>query len=222
LREVVDLYISSRGTTVTLRKEDEAFFKDGLPLICRSLNKVLLEDALDLSDFFGIQAEDSLKLNTIVNSHLTDLSNHQKELESLRRNYLLKAYEFSLLTNQTCERLLQIIEQVKSGISARASKTQAKHLALVSESFEGKLKIMKYEALEKLYTPETIRALIEYKEQLEDSRIVWLRKKRDLERDLAAYEASGKEAKTMVARYSKVLKAIEDTKGDIRRLGGDV
>ncbi|KAF3922186.1 hypothetical protein ABW21_db0206277 [Orbilia brochopaga] len=36
-----------------LRKDDEAFFLEGLPLLCKSLNKILIEDATDLANMCG-------------------------------------------------------------------------------------------------------------------------------------------------------------------------
>ncbi|KAF3905789.1 hypothetical protein AA313_de0204683 [Arthrobotrys entomopaga] len=227
LREVVDLYISSQNSGNVLRKDDEAFFLEGLPLICKSLNKILLEDATDLAKMCNDDDEETTPstLPTTITNRLTTLQTnrltlHQTRTATLASTLSLACTHLNLLTTT-----LKLIEQTKHGLSSRAQKTQAKHLALVSDSLEGKIRIMQYDALDRLYDTDTIDALEFYREHLEDTKVRLKKMARKAEGELAEYDGFAEEGgvRRDVEVYAKVLGEVERVKGEIGRLErGDV
>ncbi|KAF3933371.1 hypothetical protein ABW19_dt0205215 [Dactylella cylindrospora] len=223
LREVVDLYLSSQNSGAVLRKDDEAFFLEGLPLICKSLNKILLEDATDLANMCEAEDTTPFTLPTTITTRLTTLQTHRQTLHQLRTSTLQKSLNLAHLNLLLITTLIRLIEQTKHGITARATKTQAKHLSLVSESLEGKVKIMQYEALERMYDADTTDALEFYKEHLEDVKTRLKGRMRKAEGELEEYRGfgEGEEARKGVVRYAKLLEEIERTRKEVRRLGGE-
>lgn len=85
--------------------------------------------------------------------------------------------------------------------------------------------MMYYEALERMYDPDTVDTLEFYKEHLEDVKTKWKREIRRCEEALEGFEAESGVAgrREQVERYAKVLGEIEGVKEDIKRLrgGGD-
>ncbi|KAF3911409.1 hypothetical protein ABW20_dc0103059 [Dactylellina cionopaga] len=221
LREVVDLYLSGQNPGVVLRKDDEAFFLEGLPLICKALNKVLLEDATDLANMCGDKDTTPFTLPTTIASRLTHLQTRRQTLHQIRTQSLQKSLHLADVNRHLISSLIKLIEQTKHGITSRAQKTQAKHLSLVSESLEGKVKIMYFEQLDKIYDDDTIGSLEFYHEHLEDAKIRLKKREKGLEEELLEYEGFGEQVKRDVGKYAKILEEIERTKLDIKRLGGD-
>ncbi|KAK6535314.1 hypothetical protein TWF694_001778 [Orbilia ellipsospora] len=218
LKEVVDLYISSQNSSTILRKDDEAFFLEGLPLICKSLNKILLEDATDLANMCDDEDTSPYTLPETITNRLTTLETnrltlHQTRISTLHSTLTLAAHHLNLLTTT-----LKLIEQTKHGLSSRAQKTQAKHLALVSDSLEGKVRIMQYDALDRLYDPDTLGALEFYREHLEDTKVRLKKMARKAEGELAEYDGFGEQVRRDVEVYARILGEVERVKGEIGRL----
>ncbi|KAK6504856.1 hypothetical protein TWF481_006792 [Arthrobotrys musiformis] len=221
LREVIDLYLCSQNTGATLRKDDEAFFLEGLPLICKALNKVILEDATDLANMCSSDGVTPYTLPTHLSHRLQSLQSRRTHLYTLRTSTLKKTLRLTTLLRTQISTTIKLIEQTKHGLSSRAQKSQARHLALVSESLEGKIKIMYFEQLDRMYDDDTTGALAFYKEHLEDVKIRLKKQARKAEGELEEYEGFGEGVKRDVVRYAKVLDELESVKGEIRRLDGD-
>ncbi|EWC48712.1 hypothetical protein DRE_00017 [Drechslerella stenobrocha 248] len=222
LREVIDLYLSAQDSGAVLRKDDEAFFLEGLPLICKSLNKILIEDAADLAGMCGDGDANPSTLPAIVASRLSHLHTCRETLHHLRQQSIQHSITLTALHRQLLSTTIQLIERQKHGIPSRAAKAQARHLALVSDSLEGKLKIILLETLERTYDAETVAALAFYKEHLEDAKARARKRVAKSEAELAEYEGFGEQMKRDVARYAKLLEDIDKTRADIRRLRGSV
>ncbi|KAF3224941.1 hypothetical protein TWF191_005790 [Orbilia oligospora] len=213
LREVIDLYLCSQNSGAVLRKDDEAFFLEGLPLICKALNKVILEDATDLANMCGGNAH--------ITHRLQSLQSRRTHLYKLRTQSLKKTLHLTTLLRTQISTTIKLIEQTKHGLSSRAQKSQAKHLALVSESLEGKVKIMYFEQLDRIYDDDTTGALAFYKEHLEDVKVRLKKQGRKAEGELEEYEGFGEGVKRDVVRYAKVLDELERVTVEVQRLEGD-
>ncbi|EPS44952.1 hypothetical protein H072_956 [Dactylellina haptotyla CBS 200.50] len=224
LREVIDLYLSSQNSGAVLRKDDEAFFLEGLPLICKSLNKILLEDATDLANMCTSDINpdpNPFTLPSTISARLDTLDLHRQSLHQIRCQSLQRSLQLAELNRNLISSTIKLVEQTKHGLTARAQKTQAKHLSLVSDSLDGKVKIMYFEALDRLYDQDTVNALAFYKEHLEDTKVRLKKQMRKAEGELEEYEGFGEGVKRDVVKYAQILEDIEQTKADIRRLGGD-
>ncbi|KAK6359448.1 hypothetical protein TWF696_000606 [Orbilia brochopaga] len=220
LKEVVDLYLSTQDSGAVLRKDDEAFFLEGLPLLCKSLNKILLEDATDLANMCG-EDVNPFALPSAIADRLASLHTHRETLHSLRSQSLRRSTALADLHRLLLSTTIQLIERQKHGIPSRAAKAQARHLALVADSLDGKLRIMHLEALERTYDPDTNATLAFYKEHLEDAKTRLRRRAARAEGELSEYEGFGEQMKRDVERYAALLEELDRTKADIRRLGGD-
>ncbi|KAF3313799.1 hypothetical protein TWF173_005630 [Orbilia oligospora] len=221
LREVIDLYLSSQNSGAVLRKDDEAFFLEGLPLICKALNKVILEDATDLANMCGGNDVTPYTLPAHITHRLQSLQSRRTHLYNLRTQSLKKTLHLTTLLRTQISTTIKLIEQTKHGLSSRAQKSQAKHLALVSESLEGKVKIMYFEQLDRIYDDDTTGALAFYKEHLEDVKVRLKKQGRKAEGELEEYEGFGEGVKRDVVRYAKVLDELERVTLEVQRLEGD-
>ncbi|KAJ6260286.1 hypothetical protein Dda_4511 [Drechslerella dactyloides] len=220
LKEVVDLYLLTQDSGAVLRKDDEAFFLEGLPLLCKSLNKILLEDATELANMCDEDAT-PLTLPSAIADRQSSLHTHRETLRSLRSQSLHRSTALADLHRRLLSTTIQLIERQKHGIPSRAAKAQARHLALVADSLDGKLRIMHLESLERTYDPDTVAALAFYKEHLEDAKTRLRRRGARVQGELAEYEGFGEQMKRDVERYAALLEEIDRAKADIRRLGGD-
>ncbi|RPB22995.1 hypothetical protein L211DRAFT_787743, partial [Terfezia boudieri ATCC MYA-4762] len=108
------------------------------------------------------------------------------------------------------------------GTVERAVRGQAEVLEGVVEGMEGKLNVMRLEALAAIYNPESLNALENYHHHLVDTRSRLEARQRTVEQELKRYDRAGSDMKALVARYSTALRGIETVIKEIRRLGGNV
>ncbi|KAJ5273389.1 hypothetical protein N7478_008514 [Penicillium angulare] len=158
------------------------------------------------------------------------------DLPSARRQMAVTAAEVLAIRSQVLERTVLILERVKHGALARATKAKAEHLAVVAQGVEGNLEVTKLEIAATLYTPETLSALTRYTQHLHE-----VRGRLDERREIAIEElkrygdVEGVESKSggvdqstgfgggtlaeIARRYGVLAKEIEDVKIEIARLG---
>lgn len=151
-----------------------------------------------------------------------DINDTSLELSKTRSSIILTLDQLMRTYNDCIEQCIKILEQAKLGVVSRAARAQARHLALVAEGFEGKLRIMHFDVLDQLYDPETLTAIEKYKAHLKNVRIKLLQRQKIAQDELENYASSGQQMKAMVGEYGKTLREIEIATKDIRKLGVDI
>lgn len=86
----------------------------------------------------------------------------------------------------------------------------------------GESRLLKFEALSAIYTPEVQVALRRYKEHLEDTRMRLRQREKEAVETLERYGMAGRGMDEIGGRYRSLLKEVESAKADIRRLRGEV
>ncbi|KAJ6017140.1 hypothetical protein N7451_000519 [Penicillium sp. IBT 35674x] len=171
-------------------------------------------------------------LSTVLRERVRALRSIQlSELPSARRQMASTAAEVLSVQAQVMERTVILLERVKHGALARATKARAEHLAVVAQGVEGKLEVTKLEVAATLYTPETLSALGRYQQHLRETRarlderseiaIEELRRYGDVE-GAASESASIDRSSTfaeIARRYGVLAKEVERVKLEIARLG---
>lgn len=173
-------------------------------------------------------------------------------MERLRVELAGLAQEVGEEWRKVGERGLKVLEDVKFGSVERGVRGQAAMLEGVVEGMEGKLNVMKYEALATIYNPESLNALENYQyvtflntsisfsfslpfnssdcpslmpldsHHLVDTRSRLEARQRTVEQELKRYDRAGSDMRSLVARYSTAMRGIENATKEIRRLGGNV
>ncbi|KAL4909069.1 hypothetical protein BDW74DRAFT_77108 [Aspergillus multicolor] len=92
------------------------------------------------------------------------------ELPAARTRMAATAAEVLALRAAILERTVTLLERTKHGALARATKAKAEHFAAVGHGVEGKLKVMRLDALAAIHTPEVNAALSRYYQHLRDTR----------------------------------------------------
>ncbi|KAJ5670014.1 uncharacterized protein N7477_005377 [Penicillium maclennaniae] len=92
------------------------------------------------------------------------------DLPVARRQLAATAAELLAVQTQVLERVVVLLERVKYGVFARATKAKAEHLATVAQGVEGKLEVSKLEIAATLYTPETLAALSRYQQHIRETK----------------------------------------------------
>ncbi|KAL4979145.1 hypothetical protein BDW66DRAFT_169322 [Aspergillus desertorum] len=92
------------------------------------------------------------------------------ELAAARTRMAATATEVLAMRASILERTVTLLERTKHGAMARATKAKAEHLATVARGVEGKLRVMRLEALAEIHTPEVNAALSRYRQHLRDMR----------------------------------------------------
>ncbi|KAL4919972.1 hypothetical protein BDW62DRAFT_29218 [Aspergillus aurantiobrunneus] len=150
------------------------------------------------------------------------------ELPAARTRMAATAAEVLAMRAAILERTVTLLERTKHGALARATKTKAEHLDTVAHGVEGKLRVMRLDALATIHTPEVNAALSRYHQHLRGAR-ARLEERRDLAlEELQAYEhadsnsARGPARSGPIAeiarRYGSLVREIEDVKLEIQRL----
>ncbi|KAJ5655921.1 hypothetical protein N7507_007871 [Penicillium longicatenatum] len=171
-------------------------------------------------------------LSSILRDRVRTLRSIQlSDLPSARRQMAATAAEVLSVQAQMMERTVILLERVKHGALARATKARAEHLAVVAQGLESKLEVTKLEVAATLYTPETLSALGRYQQHLRETRVQLderseiaieeLRRYGDVEG--AASESSSIDHSSTLAeiarRYGVLAKEVEAVKMDIARSG---
>ncbi|KAJ5195364.1 uncharacterized protein N7498_008802 [Penicillium cinerascens] len=155
------------------------------------------------------------------------------DLPTARRQMAATAAALLAVQTQVFERVVVVLERVKYGAFARATKAKAEHLATVAQGVEGKLEVTKLEIASTLYTPETLGALNRYKQHIRETK-----NRLDERRELAINELKryghvevpetagadrgGPDGGTMTEiarRYGSLAKEVETVRMEIARLG---
>ncbi|KAI9849012.1 MAG: hypothetical protein M1837_005903 [Sclerophora amabilis] len=233
LQEVVELLSALLTSdldleTKELLQDDVEFFKDHIKPIGVSLSQYLRQTMVDLSAI----AKPLLSVDRPLNKISTPDSVNSQHLQLLDSHEQLAAQRIKLTTTACAvldahvrlfEAIIRVLEQTKHGSVARNVKAQAEHLAVVAESMEAKLRLMKHDALSAIYTEEVRTALTRYEDHLQDTDVRMRQRQKTAEEELARYASKGgDDMKDIVARYDGVLKETEAIRMDIKRLGGEV
>ncbi|KAJ5179804.1 hypothetical protein N7492_003014 [Penicillium capsulatum] len=155
------------------------------------------------------------------------------DLPAARRLMATTAAEVLATQTQVLERTIVILERVKHGALARATKAKAEHLATVAQGVEGKLEVTKLEIAASLHTPETLDALRRYqqhlrntRESLEDRRagaIEELKRYGDVETtaetSTSSTDTDGGTMAEIARRYGVLAREVEHVRMEIARLG---
>ncbi|KAL4771273.1 hypothetical protein BDW60DRAFT_66429 [Aspergillus nidulans var. acristatus] len=150
------------------------------------------------------------------------------ELAGARTRMAATAAEVLAMRAAILERTVTLLERTKHGAVARATKAKAEHLAAVARGVEGKLKVMRLDALAAIHTPEVNAALSHYCQHLRDTRERLEERRRLVLNELKAYEdvdsstikgpAKPGPIVGIVRQYGFLLRQIEDIKSEIQRL----
>ncbi|KAL4752851.1 hypothetical protein BDW72DRAFT_211196 [Aspergillus terricola var. indicus] len=150
------------------------------------------------------------------------------ELAGARTRMAATAAEVLAMREAVLERTVTLLERTKHGAMARAMRAKAEHLAAVAHGVEGKLRVMRLDALAAIHTPEVNAALFHYCQHLRDTRGRLEERKRLALNELKAYEdvdsstnrgPAKLEPIVGIARQSGLLiRQIEDVKSEIQRL----
>ncbi|TQB68944.1 hypothetical protein MPDQ_002570 [Monascus purpureus] len=176
-------------------------------------------------------------LSSQLRDRLRNLRSIQlSELPAARREMAATAAKVLAARTQVLERTVVLLERVKHGTLARATKAKAEHLATVAEGVEGKLNVLKLEISAIIYTPDTISALNKYRQHLRNVRTKLVERQRLATQELRAYgdvdveddndDGAGNDLKNTGAmreiarRYGTLAKKLEAVKMEIKRLEG--
>ncbi|KAL3437403.1 hypothetical protein BDV09DRAFT_17464 [Aspergillus tetrazonus] len=150
------------------------------------------------------------------------------ELAGARTRMAGTAAEVLAMRAAILERTVTLLERTKHGAMARATKAKAEHLAAVARGVEGKLRVMRLDALAAIHTLEVNAALSHYFQHLRNARERLEERRRLVLNELKAYEdvySSTIKGPTklgpivgIVRQYGFLIKQIEDVKSEIRRL----
>ncbi|KAI9777096.1 MAG: hypothetical protein M1839_009052 [Geoglossum umbratile] len=232
LLEVVDMVAAMlsaglRGEERELLEDDVEYFLNHLRPIGSVLSAYLYNSAIQLVKIVYPEESNPKTLRTLIPTLPTHISTLRQTLlsqqDSLSTNHLsLTATSCTVLSTHRnlLETIIRTLEQTKHGSVARGARAHAEHLSIVAESMDAKLKILEHEALREIYPPAVQSALKNYEEHLRDMRRRLKERERKAEEEVGRYEGKGVDMKVLVARYGGLLREIEATRGDIRRLGG--
>ncbi|KAF8430240.1 hypothetical protein EV426DRAFT_10746 [Tirmania nivea] len=207
-------------------------FQTCLPLIAQALSHHLTELAISLSTIAfpaepppatAAARQQRIELLPAHAAHRCALLVEKRaEVEKLRVELAGVAQEVGEEWKKVGERGVKFLEEVKFGTVERVVRGQAEVLEGVVEGMEGKLDVMKLEALAAIYNPESLNALENYHHHLVDTRSRLEARQRTVEQELKLYDRAGSDMKALVARYSTAVRGIETVTKEIRRLGGNV
>ncbi|KAJ5809570.1 uncharacterized protein N7503_001788 [Penicillium pulvis] len=171
-------------------------------------------------------------LSTVLRERVRALRSIQlSDLPSARRQMAATAAEVLSVQAQVMERTVILLERVKHGALARATKARAEHLAVVAQGVEGKLEVTKLEIAATLYTPETSFALGRYQQHLRETRARLDERREIAIEELSRYgnvEGAASESGSIdrsstftetARRYGVLAKEVEGVKMEIARLG---
>lgn len=108
------------------------------------------------------------------------------------------------------------------GAAQAAAVARAAHMAVVASSMEGKLGVLRADAVRAVYDDAAVEALANYRVHLQDTRARLLARRRTVEGELERYAKAGSDMVGLVERYGAVMRGIEAVGRDIVRLGGRV
>jgi len=94
------------------------------------------------------------------------------------------------------------------------------HLAIVTEGMEGKLRVLRFGALEVIYNPDALDVLEIYRMHLTDMDSRLVAHRRVAEEELERYEMAGGDVRDLVGKYSAIVRSIDAMGKDIKGLGG--
>ncbi|KAL5001959.1 hypothetical protein BDV10DRAFT_140796 [Aspergillus recurvatus] len=150
------------------------------------------------------------------------------ELAAARSRLAARAAEVLAMRASILERTVTLLERTKHGAMARATKAKAEHLATVARGVEGKLRVMRLDALAAIHTPEVNAALSRYCQHLRDTRARLEERRRFALEELKAYEdvdsstirgaAKSGPIVEIARQYGSLVREIEDVKSEIQRL----
>ncbi|KAL5046833.1 hypothetical protein BDW71DRAFT_60246 [Aspergillus fruticulosus] len=228
----------------TLLAPDIEQFYAKLPLIMPHFTRALALALHDLRSLANaptegsqsrVQAQGRAKaarqdpLGPQVSERLQSLRHVQlSELAVARARMAATAAEVLAMRALILERTLTLLERAKHGAMARATKAKAEHLATVARGVEGKLRVMRLDALAAIHTPEVNAALSNYCQHLRDARARLKERRRFALEELKAYEdvdsstirgaAKSRHVIEIARRYGSLVREIEDVKSEIQRL----
>ncbi|KAI9768552.1 MAG: hypothetical protein M1840_004749 [Geoglossum simile] len=233
LLEVIDVVAAGLGGGVKVEErellaDDVEYFLDHLRPIGNILSTRVLNSAIQLAKIVYPEESNPQTLRTLIPTLPAHISTLRQTLlsqqDALCTNRLSLATTACtvLLTHRTLvETIIRILEQTKHGSVARGARAHAEYLSIVAESMDAKLQLLEHEALREIYTPEVQSALKNYEEHLQDTRRRLREKEGKAGEEVGRYEEKGGDMKVLVARYGGLLREMEATRGDIRRLGGE-
>ncbi|RDW81085.1 uncharacterized protein DSM5745_04642 [Aspergillus mulundensis] len=150
------------------------------------------------------------------------------ELPAARTRMAATAAEVLALRAAILERTVTLLERTRHGALARATKAKAEHLATVAHGVEGKLRVMRLDALAAIHTPEVNAALSRYYQHLRDTRARLEERRHTVLDELKAYEdvdssnikgpASSRPVAQTARRFGSLMREIAEVESEIQRL----
>ncbi|KAF8464103.1 hypothetical protein BDZ91DRAFT_795996 [Kalaharituber pfeilii] len=227
--EVVTPTALSKQQAAMLNEEMDDF-KDALPTIAQALSHHLTTLAAQLCALaFPTDPPPTTPSHL---SHLLELlpahvahrrfllaqNRHSLSLSLVTLTQLVSS--LSAAYRQLSAQTLHAVETHKFGDAERAVRAQAACLDAVVQGIEGKLGVLKHEALAAIYNPEAVNALTNYRCHLLDTRARLQARQRTVEEELRRYGGAGSDMRELVGRYSRAMRAVEGLRREIGRLGG--
>jgi hypothetical protein len=118
-------------------------------------------------------------------------------------------------------RLLTLLTQASTSV-IKGLTTKTEYLSLVAESMALKLNVLRHQALSAIYDPEALNALENYQMHLRDTSTRLMARQRVVEEELRKYKSAGSDMKSLVERYSQIMRSLETVSKDIKRLTGQM
>lgn len=130
--------------------------------------------------------------------------------------------KLSLRCLETYNSIVRILTAHPLPALQKATLAKSAHLAIVAESMAGKLRVLRFGALEAIYDPDALDALENYRMHLTDTNSRLVARRRVVEEELKRYEKAGSDMRGLVEKYSAIVRSIDAVGKDIKRLGGAV
>jgi hypothetical protein len=81
-----------------------------------------------------------------------------------------------------------------------------------------KLNVLRHQALAAIYDPEALNAMENYQVHLRDTSTRLMARQRVVEEELRKYKNAGSDMRSLVERYSQIMRSMETVSKDIKRL----
>ncbi|KAI5846540.1 hypothetical protein DFP73DRAFT_546204 [Morchella snyderi] len=234
LQEIIDLAITAPRTPaldLPLLSATIDDFHASLPLIGEAISRSLAASALDIAKIAYPEDSNPLLLDSKLDHLPADAAHRRKTLLHTTAALTAQRSAVTALTQQvlsahhTLTTLSLHHTHSGGGVLAAAqgaAAARAAHMAVVASSMEGKLGVLRAEAVRAVYDDAAVEALANYGLHLQDTRARLLARQRTVEGELERYAKAGSDMVGLVERYGAVMRGIEAVGRDIVRLGGRV
>ncbi|RPB13011.1 hypothetical protein P167DRAFT_605296, partial [Morchella conica CCBAS932] len=217
LQEIIDLAINAPRTPADLPLLSATIddFHASLPLIGQAISRSLSDSALDIARIAYPDDTNPLLLDSKLDHLPADAAHRRKTLLHTTSHLTSLRSTITTLTQQvlsaysTLTTLSLTHTHSSSGVlvaAQGAAVARAAHMAVVASSMEGKLGVLRAEAVRAVYDDAAVEALANYRVHLQDTRARLLARRRTVEGELERYAKAGSDMVGLVERYGAVMR----------------